>query len=81
MLYCRPAAYLCLCACVIQLNHYYEARRDDVWYGYKYPLQPSELREGDVALTPDMPEHHAYEWNKRHPGHEFGVEHGKKKHH
>ncbi len=26
---------------------YYEARRDDLWWGYPYPLQEKELKPGD----------------------------------
>jgi len=60
-----------------QLKSFYEARRDDLWYGYKLPIQPSELQDGDEAVKPDQEEHHAYTWNQRHPGHEYG----KEKHH
>ena len=63
----------------IQLNAYYEARRDDLWYGYKFPIQPSELKDGDEAIRVGDDSHHAASWNAKHPGHEFGVE--KKKHH
>lgn len=62
-----------------QLNAYYEARRDDLWYGYKFPIQPSELKDGDEAIRVGDDSHHAASWNAKHPGHEFGVE--KKKHH
>lgn len=64
----------------MQLTQYYEARRDDLWYGYKLPLQPSEVQDGDEVKTIADEDHHAYAWNKKHPGHEFGVEHGKKHH-
>jgi len=64
---------------VSQLNAYYEARRDDLWYGYKYPIQPQELKDDDEAVRVGDESHHAYKWNAKHPGHEFGIE--KKKHH
>jgi len=71
---------LLLCAS-LQLNGFYEARRDGLWYGYKYPMQESELKDGDVAITPEDDAFHAKAWNEKHPGHEWGQEpkgHGKK---
>ena len=63
------------------MNAFYEARRDDLWYGYKLPLQQSELREDDVPKTPSDEDHHAHKWNSKHPGHEFGADHGHGKKH
>ena len=57
------------------LNHYYEARRDDLWYGYQLPLQPSELKDDDVPKTPADEDHHAHAWNAKHPTHKFGAKH------
>jgi hypothetical protein len=64
-----------VCSCFVQLKAFYEARRDDLWYGYKLPLQPSELRDDDVPKTPSDEDHHAYKWNAKHPEHAFGAEH------
>lgn len=65
---------------MFQLKAFYEARRDDLWYGYKLPMQASELRDDDVAKTPADEEHHAHKWNAQHPTHAFGESHGHGKH-
>jgi hypothetical protein len=62
----------------LQLKTFYTARRDDLWFGYKLPIQPSELQDGDEAVTSHDDAHHANKWNSQHPGHEFGVDHSEK---
>lgn len=36
---------------------WYEARRDDKWYGYDFPLQEEELKEGDEITVREKHSH------------------------
>ena len=37
---------------------WYEARRDDKWYGFEYPMQESELKDGDEIQHRERPDSH-----------------------
>lgn len=39
------------------MTAFYESRRDDKWYGYDFPLQEEELKDGDEIVHRERPSH------------------------
>jgi len=42
------------------VQSYYEQRRDDKWYGFDFPMQEEELKEGDEITHRERHDHHGH---------------------
>lgn len=42
------------------ISSWYEMRRDDKWYGYKFPMQEEELKEGDEITVREHHDDHGH---------------------